>query len=212
MRRAIAETVQTFRPRLIHLGHDEPRVINRDGRCRARGLAAHDLYVDDIRRMHQYVQEADPKCRLMIWADAFRVNEAGEVKVAWFSDEKCTLENAVREMPKDIILCPWRYTETDVGFLYRDLASLAAAGFEVTGSPWYDLRNAASWGRAVSRLRAESDRCLGLFLTTWDDRWEALPLTGDLMWTLAKPEFQGDGERLARELEKRYRGFATFTP
>ncbi len=212
MRKAIAETLATFRPRLIHLGHDEPRVMNRDTRCRKRGMAAHELYVEDTVRMHQYVKQADPNCRVMMWADAFRVNAAGAVKVAWFSDEKCTLEDAVRNLPRDIIMCPWRYTETDADLLYRDLASLAAAGFDVTGSPWYDFGNAQTWGRATARLRSESDKCLAIFLTTWDDRWEALPLTSDLMWALTKPEIGGRGQELGEALKARYARFETFVP
>jgi hypothetical protein len=212
MRRAIAGTIEALHPRLIHLGHDEPRVINRDQRCRQRGLGAHELYVDDIRRLHQCVKDADPNCRAMVWADAFRVDEKGEVKVAWFSTEKCTLADAVAGLPRDLVLCPWRYTETDADLLYRDLASLAAAGFDVTASPWFDLRNAVAWGRAALRLRQESGRCLGLFLTTWDDHWEALPLTGDLMWTLAKPEFAGEGEALNQGLRAWYAPFGTYAP
>ncbi len=212
MRRVIAETIATLRPRFLHLGHDEPRVINRDARCRRRGLPAHELYVDDVNRLHRWVREADPQCRVMIWADPFRVDAAGKVKVAWFSEEKSTLEDAVRNLPRDIILCPWRYTETDLDLLSRDLASLAAAGFEVTGSPWYDLPNAFAWGIAAARLRRESDRCLGLFLTTWEDRWDALPLTADLMWRLPAPDTQAPGPAAAADLKARYAGFGTFTP
>jgi len=212
MEKAIRDTTATLKPRLIHLGHDEPRVINRDQRCRKRGLPAYALYVDDIRRMHRYVKKADPDCRVMIWADAFRVNDKGEVKMAWFSEEKCALADAVRDMPRDIILCPWRYTETDVDFLWRDLASLTAAGFDVTGSPWYDLCNVVAWGRAAARLRPESGTCLGLFLTTWDDRWDALPITSGLMWTLARAGIPGEGDALDKALRARYAGFGTYAP
>jgi hypothetical protein len=212
MKRAIAETIGTFTPRLLHLGHDEPRVMNRDSRCRKRGLEAHELYVDDLKRIHRYVQEVDPACRIMVWADTFRVNENGEVKVAWFSDEKCKLADAIRDVPKDIIMCAWRYSETDVDLLYRDLVSLTAAGFDVTGSPWYDLANAAAWGRAVVRAGGPSAKCLALFLTTWEDRWDALPLTSDLMWTLTKPEPTGENATFARDLTLRYARFATYRP
>jgi hypothetical protein len=212
MQRAIAETVATFRPRLLHLGHDEPRVINRDTRCRRRGLQAHQLYVDDLRRLCGYVRQADPACRPMIWADPFRVNDKDEVQVAWFSDEKCSLATALRDVPRDVILCPWRYSETDAALLHRDLASLAAAGFEVTASPWYDLANTAAWGRTLLRFRQESPRCLGLFLTTWDDRWDALPFASDLMWGVTRPDLTGGTAMSAAAWRQRYAGFETYRP
>ncbi len=211
MKKALADTIKVFKPRYIHIGHDEPRVMNRDSRCRSRGMEAHELYVEDINKMYQYVKEADPGCRVMIWADAFRVNEEGAVRVAWYSEEKCLLKDAVKDMPRDIVMCPWRYTETDIDLLYRDLASLAEEGFDVTGAPWYDFKNAAAWGRAVERFRAKSEKCLAIFLTTWDDHWEALPLTADIMWTLSKPGIKGEGAELDRKLRERYDGFETYS-
>ena len=86
---------------------------------------------------------------------------------------------------------------------------MIAANVSVTVSPWYDLVNTYCWAQAVRRLRAKSGKCHGLFLTTWSNRWQALPLCADLMWTLSSPTFSDVGVpgKLRALLEEAYRGF-----
>ena len=36
MKRSIERTIEVLKPRYVHIGHDEPRHINRDRRCKAQ--------------------------------------------------------------------------------------------------------------------------------------------------------------------------------
>ena len=213
MKRAIQQTIRLLKPRFMHIGHDEPRIVNVDARCRGRGLAAHELFADDVRRIHGYAKQADPNVRLMMWADALKVRDDGSVQIAWRSAERTTLQEAARDIPKDIVMCTWEYGSEDADVLHRWMTTRTAAGYQVTGSPWYKSLNTFMWGKAIRRLRAEAPgRCLGMFLTTWEDRWNALPLSADLMWTLSSPTLEGTGKQAERALEARYAGFDRFSP
>ena len=213
MKEAVQRTIRLLKPRFVHIGHDEPRIINVDARCRRRGLKAHELFADDIKRIHGYAREADPGVRLMMWADALRVRD-GKVQIAWHSKEVCALDEATRGIPKDIIMCRWIYSSsskpvsTQINGLHELTAPLLDAGYDVTVSPWYDLVNTYCWAQAVRRLRAKSSKCRGLFLTTWSSRWQALPLCADLMWTLSSPHFAAaEPGTLKQQLEEAMRPF-----
>ena len=226
MKRAIQQTIKVLRPRYLHIGHDETRLINRDDRCRSRGLKAYELFADDVRRMHGYARAVDPNVRLMMWADALAVTdgtlhnvEAGMIDVAHRFDERCTIEQMAKLIPTDIIMNCWRYgsaqlastVEARTNELYAFLVTRVDAGYEATGSPWYDVVNIYCWAKAIRRMRRESGRPLGIFLTTWSHRWEALPLASDLMWTLDSPSYEGveDAAALEKQLEKWSTRFST---
>jgi hypothetical protein len=112
-------------------------------------------------------------------------------------------------MPKDILLGVWEYSGHEYQPIHDSMAVLIEEGFDVTGSPWYDLVNTYRWAQAVRALRRRGSRCQGMFLTTWDGRWAALPLCADLMWNLPEPG-EEDAAALARKLRARYGGFAIF--
>ncbi len=198
MEKAITETIRALKPRWIHLGHDEPRVINRDSRCRKRNLKAYEIFLEDVIRMREYVRNADPACRMMIWADTLRTTPDGNVQIAWHTKETCRLQDITRKLPKDIVLCVWEYEGREYQPIHDSMAVLIREGFDVTGSPWYGFVNAYRWAQAARALRKHGERCQGIFLTTWDDRWDALPLSADLMWNLPEP-----GEHDAAELERK---------
>lgn len=60
---------------------------------------------------------------------------------------------SVRICPRDIVFCVWRYAGKTTEFL--DLEHLAAEGFEVMGSSWFEINN-------VERLTLETKRVGGL--------------------------------------------------
>ena len=212
MKKSIQNAIRLLKPRFVHIGHDEPRVINRDARCTVRNMKAYELFADDVRRIHGYAKEADAKVRLMMWADALRVRgQDGQVHIAFHSKETCTLADATANIAKDIIICRWEYGgDLSADVLYGKMTPLMEAGYQTTGSPWHNAANTYAWGKAVARLRSESpDKFPGMFLTTWGDRWDMLPFCADLMWTLSSPALEGSPEEIADQVKRLYADFET---
>ena len=225
MKRSIQQTVKVLKPRFVHIGHDESRVINRDDRCKRRGMKAHEVFAEDVRRLCGYARSVDPDVRIMMWADALASDntlhgvEEGMIDVAHRFNEKCTIEQMAGLIPTDIIMNCWRHytyrpgstVDARIDELHKFLISTAKAGYAVTGSPWYGLVNTYCWGKAIQRMRRESDRPLGMFMTTWGHHWETLPLASNLMWTLDSPSYEGleDAEELKDRLTKWLSQFQT---
>jgi len=200
MKKAVQQTIRLLKPRFVHIGHDEPRVVNRDARCRRRKMKKHELFADDVRRIHGYANEADPEVRLMMWNDALTLNIR----------EEFTLEEGTRDIPKDIVICAWQYGAAEAGYLHALMKSFTDLGYQVTGSPWCDATNTRAWGGAVKQLRSQAgDKCLGIFLTTWAGRWDMLVPCSDLMWTLSSPSLEGSPKEIADQVKRLYAGFET---
>jgi len=209
-KKALRRIVAALRPRYIHIGFDEERLVNSCARCRKRNLKAYEIFADEVRRMYGIVKEADPGITVMMWADAFRTETDGRVAPPWGNGETYTLDQALRGIPRDIVMCRWQYTSKNADRLYRSLSALAAKGFRVTGSPWKDPANLLAWRDAVRRLRAEApDKRPGLFLTTWRNHWALLPPCADMMWTLSKPAYGKTGGGTARRIHEDYAPFET---
>jgi hypothetical protein len=178
MRTAVQRVVTQLKPRYLHIGHDEPRAINRDGRCRARGLTNSQVFVDDVRRLREYVQEVDPAVRLMMWDDA--VNPFQNAPAL-------DMVGAAEDLPRDVIVCLWWYDLRDTDAqIARTTDYFLDLGFEVTGSPWFEPENARDWASALYGTGQRRAGALGLFYTSWAhpsrDPWGALETTADLAW------------------------------
>jgi Glycosyl hydrolase family 20, domain 2 len=185
MREAITNVVRYLNPKYIHIGHDEPRVLNRDSRCRERGLNSGELFVDDVKRMRRFAKEANPNVRVMMWADA--VNP-------YHNAPHLGMESAAEGLPRDIILCPWFYTSPkDNAAIEQSITYFTGLGFDVTGSPWYGQENAWFWATTLAAHRKESPHVLGALYTSWADgdlkrTWDALEAVAEYAWTAGEPE------------------------
>jgi hypothetical protein len=187
MRKAIENVVRHLKPDFIHIGHDEPRVINRDGRCTERGLTDTEIFVDDIKRMHAYAREADPNVRLMMWNDALD---------PYHGDSGYRhLVDAGKELPRDIVINIWWYDWPDTaGHLDQSTIYFLDLGFEVTGSPWFRRKNAYDWTQALYKYGRKDPKVLGSIYTSWahpsENPWGALDVTAEYSWTAEKPLFK----------------------
>ncbi len=187
MHRAINHVVTYLKPNYIHIGHDEPRVINRDGRCKGRGLTDAEVFADDVKRMHAYAKEADPNVRLMMWNDALD---------PYHGDSGYRhLVDAAKELPRDIVINVWWYDWPDVvGHLDKSTKHFLDLGFEVTGSPWFRRKNAYDWTQTLYKYGKNDPKVLGSLYTSWahpsEDPWGALDVTAEYSWTAEKPPFE----------------------
>ncbi len=171
----------------IHMGHDEPRWMNRCKLCSERNMSNAELLAEELRRMHGFVREVAPDVRLMMWADALN---------PYHNAPHQQLEPANDHIPTDIIQCVWFYGARDDVREARGLAFFADKGFETTGSPWFDLENNWDWAQECALSRELTGKCLGVFYTSWGiqstDPWAGLPVTAAFGWNADDP--------LAREM------------
>jgi len=182
MQKAIRNVVKSLKCKYLHIGHDEPQALNRDSRCKDRGLSNVDLYVDEIKRMRQYMLDADPKCKIMMWDDSLNPysNAVG-----------FNLESAAQYIPKDIIMNVWAYSyPADNEKIQKSIKFWTDLGFDITGSPWYNVYNAHYWDQALKEHK-NSGHILGSFYTAWGDdpphMWFGLTTSAQYAWSNTIP-------------------------
>ena len=182
MKDAIQTTIRELGVSRLHIGHDEPRWLNRCKLCKARGMTSAELLGDELTRMNRFAKEADPEVRLMMWADALN---------PYHNAPHQKLEPANDLTPKDIIQCAWFYSDPYDVREARSLAFFAEKGFETTGSPWFKLENNWDWAQECKLSRDMTGKCLGVFYTSWgikgQDRWAGLPVTASFGWNPEDP-------------------------
>ncbi len=184
MRDTLGTVVRELGAKHVHIGHDEPRWINTCRRCQERGLTNAELFADEITRMREFVAEADPQARMMMWADALNPYHNAPAQ---------ELEPANDSTPKDIIQCVWFYQAGDDIAEARSLAYFARRGYETTGSPWFDLENNWDWARECHLSRQANGKCLGMLYTSWSDNpnvdpWAGLSLAAAFSWNPDDPQ------------------------
>jgi hypothetical protein len=182
MRKTIRDVVQCIKPKYLHIGHDEPRVLNRDRRCTDRKLSNSELFADDVKRMQAFAREADPAIRLMMWSDAVNPHHNGP---------SLNMNDAAALLPKDIIQCLWWYDWPDKeNRIENSTKFFLGLGFDVTGSPWFDHHNVHQWAATLHKYRQSNTHVRGEIYTSWDDTavnpWQALPTAAQYMWTVDK--------------------------
>lgn len=178
MRKTIHTVVECLKPKYLHIGHDEPRVLNRDRRCTARNMSNSELFVDDIKRMLAYAREASPSIRLMMWSDAVNPYHNGP---------SLNMNDAAAMIPRDIIQCPWWYAYPDgAKRIENSVKFFLELGFDITGSPWFDGQNVMQWADTLRGAHLTNSHVLGLIYTSWSDTtqdpWQSLITAAQYSW------------------------------
>lgn len=137
------EAVEVFRPRFLHIGHDEVRNRGRFPATEAgRAVGFNRLFYDDVMRLYGHLHSRG--VGTMMWQDVA------------FSD---ATKEVVAHLPKDIIFTDWHYAPARE---YPSIREIREAGFRVIGASWYRVGNAESF--ACSAL---PDGALGMLQTRW---------------------------------------------
>ena len=177
MTEAIRNTVRYLQPTTVHIGHDEPAVMNSDSRCLKREKTNAELFAEDVQRLYDAAHEVDPSVRIMLWADAVNPHHNG----LFFPADPTAA--AAELLPKDVILNVWFYSDDQpltVGA--ESLRYFASLGLATTGSPWYSPVCSRRWGDACYASRLRGEECLGVLYTSWGGRWDALEDCARAMW------------------------------
>jgi len=135
----LQEAIDLFKPRFIHLGHDE---------VRGPGGVRYDLdlYFNDVLTLDRRLKAAG--VHAMLWGD-----------VLWDRREEVRSAPGYRALPHDITIVPWKYEDAAD---YPEVAYFRAAGFPVIGTTWYRPENNFGFSRA-----AKAGGALGMIRATW---------------------------------------------
>lgn len=140
----LKEAVEVFKPRFVHIGHDEVRNKDRFP-ARPNGVAAgfEKLFVDDTIKLHDYLKGLN--VGTMIWHDtAFADAFAASIPP---------------QLPNDIVVAYWNY---NTGADYPLLATIKAAGFPTLGAAWFDPLNPENFAKSAQKYAVG-----GMIQTRW---------------------------------------------
>lgn len=127
----LSEAVEVFRPKYIHIGHDEVASVNRfPATPEGVTVGLPKLFVDDTLRLYTHLKSLG--VGTMIWHDV-AFGEAYGAQIAPL-------------LPKDIVVAYWNYSPSAD---YPALSAIRTLGFPVVGSSWYEGGNAQSMAQAV---------------------------------------------------------------
>jgi hypothetical protein len=142
----LTEAVDVFKPKFLHIGHDEVAPVDRGkfpGRPNGQALGLPKLFVDHATRLYTHLKTMNVST--MIWHDV-------------------ALSDAYRDqilpgLPKDILIMNWHYNPAES---YPTFKIARDAGFQSLGASWHAPQNPESMAKAVVKENA-----LGAVQTRW---------------------------------------------
>ena len=173
--RVLEGVIREFKPKYIHIGHDEVIHKFRDGRSLKSGKRVEELMGGDIQHWCAKAKELDPEVKLMIWDDLLRPDADGG--------------KILEYVPDDVIICPWEYrSTTDSRSRIEHMLDwfVVKKGRPTLGTAsGYFPNNSLDWLNACAKL-TEFDDDLGFMFTYWGrfpTLWGKLGFSANLMWS-----------------------------
>jgi hypothetical protein len=170
--------IETLKPKMLHVNHDELGLVNSDSRCIKRNMKEYELVAYQINRMRDIIKKHDQNVDMIMWADCVNPYHNAGLKL---------LEKTSELLYKDIIMAHWYYTAEN--YRERDLLEMGTTyllnrGFRTYGCPWDHLVNHQAWERILLKNAGNPD-FMGLMHTEWnsDERSCGLSETGEINWT-----------------------------
>ncbi len=142
------EAVKLFRPRYLHIGHDEVRnVVPFPFSAEGKRLGFGELFVRDTLAIHEFLKGRG--VGTMMWGDVLLTNE--------FARE-------IERLPREIVMVDWQYQEAS---RYPSLGRFKQWGFPTIAATWWKPEN-------IARFAQEGDRqdVLGMLRTTWTGHFQ----------------------------------------
>lgn len=185
----LEEVLALFRPRYVHLGHDEFTHRGRfPYRSAAQGLSVAEWFRRDIERLYGFLKGRG--VRMMLWADMLL--RPGEANDAAHGGPPANTASVRSSLPRDIVLCDWHYRPAPT---YPSVGLLSREGFQVLGCAWFEPLNVEAMARSVAEAGA-----WGLLQTTWTGyglnhralyhhyhQLQAYVLAAEYAWSVGQP-------------------------
>lgn len=159
----IDELAEACQADAFHVGMDEVFLLGEDDCPRCKGKSKDELFAQEVRRLRDHLAKSD---RVMwMWGDRFLDGMAHGLG-KWEADT-LGIAPALRQIPKDIVICDWHYESAVPTASY-----FALEGFHVVSSPWRRPGVALAQLELIGHVRRNSPapistRMLGVLQTTW---------------------------------------------
>ena len=152
----------------FHAGMDEVFIIADDDCPRCKGKNKAELFAQEVRALHDHLAQSSRK--LWIWGDRFLNGEV--TGIGKYEASIIGTEDAIRAVPKDIVICDWHYERA-----VPTPAFFATAGFPVLAAPWRKPEVALAQLEMIRSARKHStdaiaSRMQGVLQTTWTSMGE----------------------------------------
>ena len=159
----IDEIADVTEARVFHAGMDEVFLLGEDDCARCKGKNKAELFAGEVKALHDHLAQSGRT--MWIWGDRFldgTITGMGK----WEASENGT-QDAVRMVPKDIVICDWHYEKVLPSITY-----FAMEGFRVLACPWRRPNVALGQLAMLRDTRAHAtpeiaDRMQGMLQTTW---------------------------------------------
>ena len=147
----------------LHVGMDEVFLLGEDDCERCRGKSKAELFAGEVKALHDHLAQSGRA--MWIWGDRF-LDGITTGMGKWEASANGT-QDAIRLVPKDIVICDWHYEKVLPSTTY-----FALAGFPVLACPWRKPNVALGQLAMVRETRAHAtaeiaDRMQGVLQTTW---------------------------------------------
>ncbi|HVK06508.1 MAG TPA: beta-N-acetylhexosaminidase [Armatimonadaceae bacterium] len=150
----IDEAIDLFRPKTLHIGHDEVSLFGTFPKKGSKKTET-ELFLENIGVLHGHLKKKN--VRTMLWGDMMLHSSEGSGGAAYATS---TEESAARRagVPKDVLIADWHYAGPD----YPSTSLFKREGFESVAGTWLDPSNIRGFARQAAR-----DGASGLLQTTW---------------------------------------------
>lgn len=141
----LTEIIEIFKPKYIHIGHDE-----------AFGLRAfsepesYQLFAEHVNRIHDFLSKNGIKT--MIWGDMLKKEHNGAEK---------SIYKAIDLISKDVIIVDWIYPPQED---YPSIRYFTGKGFQVMGATFKNEKAIESYSNFMKNFKPKP---LGMVATTW---------------------------------------------
>jgi hexosaminidase len=187
----LTEAVEVFKPKFVHVGHDEVAAQDRGafpGRDNGKAVGLEKLVADHLTRLHDHLKSMNVST--MIWHDMV-LSDAHRDKI-------------LPNIPKDIVIMNWHYAAASD---YPTFKLARDAGFQSMGASWFAPQNPEVMAKTVVRenaFGAVQTRWTGYFGNTsiFDGATEqglAYVNAGASFWNPDAPIQNGESARFFRD-------------
>ena len=153
------ELIDAFQTDALHVGMDEVFLIGSDQCPRCRGKDPADLFARAVNDYHAHLV-GRKKLEMLMWGD--RLLDADVFSYGEWEASKNHTAPAIRQVPKDIVMCDWHYEKRDS---YPSVPYFQEQGFRVWPAGWKKVD--AVEALVHYSLANQKGRMLGYLATLW---------------------------------------------
>ncbi|MEO5583763.1 MAG: family 20 glycosylhydrolase [Saprospiraceae bacterium] len=198
------EVCDAFEAQAFHAGMDEVFYLGNDKCPRCTGVDKAELFAGEVTKIRNHLKLKNRE--LWIWGDRFIDGKSTGMGI-WEASFNYTAR-AVDLIPKDVVICDWRYERPDQTAVY-----FAMKGFRVITCPWnkpevvsVQVEDMARWRSTATKNM--KPRYYGMMQTVWSSTTSFL----DMYYNISTPPNQkGNPPETFRTLFKRIKELETVS-